>query len=627
MCGIVGKICFNETIDALEIKNLCDRLISRGPDDEGIFVNNQVGLGHRRLSVIDLEMGIQPMRSEDGNCVIVFNGEIYNFLELREELVKLGVNFSTQSDTEVILRSYQMYGINKTLNILEGMFAFVLYDISTKNVYVARDKFGEKPLYYIKSDDSFIFASELKALTDEIENKNIDKDALNLFFSLSYIPAPRTIYEQVKKLMPATCLQINLETGFTEFVYYDLLQEIQQKPKFDDFELAKKELESLLISATKRRMVSDVPLGAFLSGGIDSSIISSIMARESAIPIITFSIGFVEKEYDESSRAAIVAKNIRSEHYLKYLDYKDVLTDIDSILAYYDEPFGDSSAIASNYVAKLAREKVTVALTGDCADELFGGYEKYLVQFYITKFNALPEFLKILLKTIVNKLPHNRLTNGTLRRVKKVINNAELSSFDLHYEMMCIGVTDSERKNLLMDDFFSDIRPVIKERFLRYENGTDIEKGYYTDLTTVLEGDMLVKVDRICMKNSLEARVPFLDSKIVELAYRIPNNFKIKGNNKKYILKETFKKYLPSETIKYKKQGFGVPVDYWLKNQLKAEMISLMNQDFILKQGIFNYDTINNLFNEHLSGKENNKGKLWNFYVFQKWYNNNISCV
>lgn len=626
MCGIAGKISFNEKIDVVEIKNLCDRLITRGPDDEGVFVNSQVGLGHRRLSIIDLETGSQPMHSENGNCVIVFNGEIYNFIELREQLIKLGINFSTQSDTEVILRTYQMYGIYKTLNLLEGMFAFALYDIAAKNIFIARDKFGEKPLYYINNEDSFIFASELKALTAEIDKKKIDKDALNLFFSLSYIPAPRTIYEQVKKLKPANCLQINLESGITDFVYYDLLNKIKEKPKYSNFELAKIELESLLISATKKRMVSDVPLGAFLSGGIDSSIISSIMARESDIPINTFSIGFVEKEYDESNRAAIVAEKIRSKHYLKYLDYKDVVTDIDSILAYYDEPFGDSSAIPSNYVAKLAREKVTVALTGDCADELFGGYEKYLVQFYISKFNSLPKFLKIFLKTIVNKLPHNRLTNGILRRVKKVINNAELSSFDLHYQMMCLGVTDLERKNLLTDNFFSNVKPIIQERFLQYENGSDAEKGYYTDLTTVLEGDMLVKVDRICMKNSLEARVPFLDSKIVEFAYRIPNNFKIKGNNKKYILKETFKKYLPSETINYKKQGFGVPVDYWLKNELKTEMISLMNQDFILEQGIFNYDTISIMFKEHLSGKENHKGKLWNFYVFQKWYINNISC-
>jgi asparagine synthase (glutamine-hydrolysing) len=232
----------------------------------------------------------------------------------------------------------------------------------------------------------------------------------------------------------------------------------------------------------------------------------------------------------------------------------------------------------------------------------------------------LPKFTRVIIKKCVNNTPHNRLTNGILRRLKKVINNADLSSFDLHYQMMCLGVNDLERQNLFKTDYFTNVKPIIKERFQKFVKGSEEEKGYYTDLTTVLEGDMLVKVDRICMKNSLEARVPFLDSKIVEFAYRIPRHFKIKGNDKKYILKETFKKELPEATINYKKQGFGVPVDYWLKNQLKAELISLMEPEFINNQGIFNYTTIKHWFEEHVSGKENHKGKLWNFYVFQKWY-------
>ncbi len=620
MCGIVGKISFKEAIQEIDIKRLCDRLITRGPDAEGFFVHQQVGLGHRRLSIIDIETGAQPMISDDNDCVLVFNGEIYNFIELREQLTNLGLNFTSQSDTEVILKAYQAFGINKTLNLLEGMFAFALYDKTSKTIYLARDKFGEKPLYYINNGNSFIFASELKALEAEIGDNKIDKEALNLFFSLTYIPAPRTIYEEVKKLMPATCLQISLDKGITDFVYYDLLTEIKDKPQYTDFEQAKIVLKELLISSTKKRMISDVPIGAFLSGGIDSSIIATIMAKENKEPINTFSIGFIEKEYDESERAAIVVKKIQSNHFLQFLDYNDVVADIDAIIAYYDEPFGDSSAIPSNYVAKLAREKVTVALTGDCADELFGGYEKYLAQYYIAKYNSLPKFIRVIIKNCVNNTPHNRLTNRILRRLKKVINNADLSSFDLHYEMMCLGVNDFERLNLFKTDYFTNVKPIIKERFQKFEKGSEEEKGYYTDLTTVLEGDMLVKVDRICMKNSLEARVPFLDSKIVEFAYQIPLNYKIKGNNKKYILKETFKKYLPEATINYKKQGFGVPVDYWLKNQLKDELISLMEPDFINNQGIFNYSTINNWFEEHVSGKENHKGKLWNFYVFQKWY-------
>lgn len=620
MCGIVGKISFHENTQSQDIKRLCDKLISRGPDAEGIYVDGKVGLGHRRLSVIDLESGGQPMLDANQNIVLVFNGEIYNFLELRSQLIEEGSVFSTNSDTEVIINAYLAYGINKTLSLLEGMFAFALYDKRNDTTYIARDKFGEKPLYYISNKDHFIFASELKALEDKIEDKEIDKEAMNLFFSLTYIPAPKTIYKSVKKIMPATCFEIKGTGAISEFVYYDLIERLEQMAPITDFSKAKWQLEFLLTNSVRQRMISDVPIGSFLSGGIDSSIVSSIMSEISPEPINTFSIGFVEKEYDESERAKIVADKIKSNHTLQFLDYKDVVNMIDEIVLYYDEPFGDSSALPTFYVAQLARKKVTVVLTGDCADELFGGYEKYLANHYVKIYNYIPKTLQYFVKQLINAIPHNRLTNAKLRRIKKVINNAELSSFDLHYQMMCLGVSDEDRKNLLEDENFVDVKPLIKKRYQRYRKGNDDEKGYYVDLTTVLEGDMLVKLDRICMKNSLEARVPFLDSKIVEFAYKIPPRFKIKELNKKYILKETFKSYLPEATINYKKQGFGVPVDYWLKNQLKADLVELIEPRFIEKQGLFNYDTIKTWFDEHMSGKENHKGKLWNLYVFQKWY-------
>jgi asparagine synthase (glutamine-hydrolysing) len=619
MCGIVGKINFKDKLNEQEIKNLCDKLISRGPDEEGLFFEGNLGLGHRRLSIIDLELGAQPMLSLDKNVVIVFNGEIYNFQEIRVKLEKLGCIFTTNSDTEVILNSYLYYGITETLKMLEGMFAFAIYDKKLEKTVIARDKFGEKPLYYHYNMQSFIFASELKALED-YSNKEIDIDALNLFMSLTYIPAPYTIYNDVRKLMPGSYCEV-FNNGEVRFeTYYNLIERIKNLEPITGFTNASKQLMELLTNAVKQRMVSDVPIGSFLSGGIDSSIISAIMAKLNKDKINTFSIGFVEKDYDESERAQLVSNNIKSNHFLKFLDYNSVVDDIDDIVLYYDEPFGDSSCIPSNYVAKLAREKVTVALTGDCADELFGGYEKYLAPYYINRFKKLPFALRKVIVWFVNNLPHNRLTNGILRRFKKVIENSNLSNFDLHYRMMSLGVDDEERKELLNQEYFKNVKPIIEERYNRYTNVSEQEKGYYTDLTTVLEGDMLVKVDRICMKNSLEARVPFLDSKIVEFAYRIPNKFKINGRNKKYILKETFKDYLPKKTLNYKKQGFGVPVDYWLKNQLKDKFLNLVNPDFIKEQGIFNNELIHKWFDEHITGKENHKGKLWNLYVFQLWY-------
>jgi asparagine synthase (glutamine-hydrolysing) len=624
MCGIVGLINYSRLITESDITSLNNKLISRGPDSEGVYVYKNVGLGHRRLSIIDLESGNQPMVDESGQIVIVFNGEIYNFIELREELVHQGIIFHTKSDTEVILKVYKRYGIQKTLELLEGMFAFAIYDRNLEKTIIARDKFGEKPLYYQHNKQSFLFASELKALED-YSNKEIDINALNLFMSLSYIPAPCTIYNDIRKLMPGSYCEINNNNGEIKFeTYYDLLERIKTLEPITDFAKASKQLEELLTDAVKHRMVSDVPIGSFLSGGIDSSIISAIMAKLNKDKINTFSIGFVEKDYDESERAQLVSDSIKSNHFLKFLDYNSVVDDIDNIVLYYDEPFGDSSCIPSNYVAKLARGKVTVVLTGDCADELFGGYEKYLAPYYINRFKKLPFTLRKIFTWFVNNLPHNRLTNGILRRFKKVIENSNLSSFDLHYKLMSLGVSDEERKELLNKEYFKNVKPIIEERYNRYNNVSDQEKGYYTDLTTVLEGDMLVKVDRICMKNSLEARVPFLDSKIVEFAYRIPDKFKINGRNKKYILKETFKEYLPKKTLNYKKQGFGVPVDYWLKNQLKQKFLDLVSSELIKEQGIFNYDLIHKWFDEHITGKQNHKGKLWNLYVFQLWYSSKM---
>ena len=620
MCGIVGIINKHISVDINELYYICNKLHLRGPDAAEVFIDNTVGLGHRRLSIIDLETGDQPMISNDGNNVIVFNGEIYNFKEIKKELIAVNHTFLTKSDTEVILIGYKEYGIDKLLNKLEGMFAFALYDKEKEEVFIARDKFGEKPLYYMENDNNLRFASELKALEDNLDKKKIDKTALNYFLSLSYIPAPYTIYQNVKKLPPSHYLRLKRGKAVKKHKYYDLQANIKDQPIYKNFKTASDELNSLLIDSVKKRMISDVPLGAFLSGGIDSSIIASLMSGISKEPINTFSIGFNVKSYDESQRAKLIADKIKSNHTVHFLDYKDVVELVDNIIEYFDEPFGDSSALPTYYVAKLARKKVKVVLTGDTADELFGGYEKYLGQYYSNKFKKLPNFLQSAFKTIVNIIPHTKVTNSILRRVKKVLSNLDITDFDNHYNMMCLGFNDYERENLLKDEYIKDIKNEIRQVYDSFDSSEALEKGFYTDLNYVLEGDMLAKVDRACMMNSLEARVPFLDSKIVELAYRLPLNFKIKGKNKKYILKETFKYILPKKTINFRKKGFGVPVDSWFKDELKEDISRLLSKDIIDKQNIFNYKEVNKLLEEHLNGKENHKGKLWNLFVFQKWY-------
>lgn len=624
MCGIIGVIKKNSSPTKDELIEMCNKLKLRGPDSEGFFIYNNIGFGHRRLSIIDLHTGNQPMYSNDGRAIIVFNGEIYNFKIIREELISKGYVFNTCSDTEVLINGYLAYGIEGILNRIEGMFAFALYDKKNNKLFIARDKFGEKPLYYCETNDAFWFASELKAFPKEILGAVIDPVALNYFLTLTYIPAPYTIYKNVKKLKAGHYLVFDKDYFGKDKIYFDLALFVKNIEPLNDFKEAKRLICNLVSQSVKERMVSDVPLGVFLSGGIDSSIITALMAKNSKEPINTFTIGFNEKSYDESYRAELVAKKIGSNHTVHFLDFNDIVDIVDEIILHYDEPYGDSSALPSYFVAKLAAEKVKVVLTGDCADELFGGYEKYLGGFYAAKFNQLPGLVRLLAKKIIMNMPHNRLTNVFLRKAKKVIDNAGLSDFDLHYSLMSLGFHDNERKKLLRPEWYCDIKPEIESIYNQAPCKNPLEKSQFTDIKIVLEGDMFVKTDRVCMKNSLESRAPFIDTRIVETVFRIPPDFKIKGRNKKYILKETFKDLLPGETLRFRKKGFGIPIDYWFKNELKPELEKLLDKNFIDKQGIFSYSLINQLLKEHQSGMENHKSKLWNLFVFQKWYLKNL---
>lgn len=620
MCAIAGII--GEDIYEDILTDMCNRMVRRGPDNMGVFIDGNVGLGHRRLSIVDVATGDQPMFSSDRSVVMVFNGEIYNFIEIKTELIALGRLFITNSDTEVILEGYRQYGIDGILSKLEGMFAFALYDKETKEVYIARDKFGEKPLYYSDDKGQFMFASELKAFAPNLLKYTLDKKALNYFLSLSYIPAPYTIYNEIRKLEQGT--YIHIVGGSKHFCkYYDLKKNVSNIPICTNFEDAKCLLVEKMTESVRKRMIADVPIGAFLSGGIDSSIVCILMSKLSKVPINTFSIGFKEKDYDESNRARLVAKYIKSNHHEYILDYNDVLNILDDIILYCDEPFGDSSIIPSFYVAKLAREQVKVVLTGDCADEIFAGYDKYLGRYYIDKYKKLPFWLQNAIEKFVNYIPYNSYTSILLRKIKKVILNSSNNDFDIYYDLMCLGVKDSGRKNLLLSEYYIDVKSELYARYMKF-SGSKLKQEQLSDIQTVLEGDMFTKVDRACMFNSLENRAPFIDSGICEFAFNIPDNYRLNCKNKKYILKEAFRSVLPKNTLKFPKRGFGVPVDYWFRNELKKDLETLLEKENIIKQGIFNYMELHKVFMDHVSGKENNKGILWNIFVFQKWYEKQI---
>ena len=677
MCGIAGEIVLGKQ-DLHDfsgrLKSMADAMTKRGPDAEGYWHNHAVGLAHRRLSILDLETGAQPMVK--GDCVVAFNGEIYNFEVLKAELTATGQVFETQSDTEVLLVGYRVWGWEDLLDKLEGMFAFALYDIKAGKVRIARDRFGEKPLFYSHTAEGLIFASEIKALQALGLGKGISDVGLRLFMQLSYIPAPHSIYRDIQKLEAGCYLEIAVgatgekanaadskadvaEKAAADAIktirYYDLREEVNfKKARLDEIlgvmdaqqqqVYLQTEIKRLLKRSIAQKMLSDVPLGAFLSGGVDSSIVSAVMQeilqeRKSAYKIAdspvsariqateklkTFSMGMMEKSYDESDRAIQVSEHIGSEHITEKLDYDGVLPHLDEWIGYFDEPFGDSSCLPSAAVAGMARKQVTVVLTGDCADELFGGYEKYLMGHYKKQWNRVPHSVQNTVAKLVDLLPTNPRWNPVVRKFKKVHNLAHYSDEALAYRLMCMGFLPEEVKKLVNNTEQGSAELDMLQWGIRWGKSWGsrnfLDESMIQDTQVVLEGDMLVKVDRMCMLQSLEARVPFLERELVELALAMDSKWKIQGKERKWILRETYRDMLPKETLDNSKKGFGVPVDFWFRGALKADLQRMLDPQKLQEQGLFQVEYVQQLLQEHLSEKANHKGKLWNLYVFQKWY-------
>lgn len=623
MCGICGINNYSSyaEVGPREIKRMNDVLVHRGPDDEGYYIKGHVALGHRRLSIIDLShAGHQPMANEDETVWLTFNGEIYNFLELRDELMKKGHKFRSRTDSEVIVHAYEEYG-ERCVEKFNGMFAFAIWDEKRSRLFIARDRLGIKPLFYYDDGKSLLFASEVKALLKSgIVEGNIDSHALSDYLSLGYILAPKTILKGVKKLLPGHYLILEKGTVQTR-KYWNLSECFFTR---DNVSSEKKFLEGLeyhIKKAVKRRMLSDVPLGSFLSGGVDSSTIASFMARESREKINTFSIGFNEASYDETSYSQEVADFLGTEHNMLIVspDISDVVKDL---IWYNDEPLGDSSTVPMYYLCEMTRKKVTVALSGDGADENMAGYETYIADLIHSYYKKTPGFIRnSVIKWLADKMPSTTRKVSLDYKIKQFVAGSDFNEERAHYWWRVL-FSEDEKKELLSKDVLDEINGYDPfDTFKSYYNdvaGLDfLSRSLYVDIKTWLVDDILVKVDRTSMAHSLEVRVPFLDHELVEYVASMPPEMKLRYFRKKYLLKKVMDKKLPHKILHRKKQGFNSPVSLWFKNELKQEIFDHLG--ILSDSGLFDGKKLLNFFNDHVGGKKDNGLKLWSLYNFALW--------
>lgn len=623
MCGINGKLVFRKEAVLDQLKTMNNLIIHRGPDDEGAFVEQNdfcsIAMGMRRLSIIDLASGNQPMYSKDKQIIIVFNGEIYNYQKLKATLEAKGITFETNSDTEVILQMYLNYGTD-AFKMLDGMFAFSIYDKHKKRLYITRDYFGEKPLYYSSLNSNFIWGSELKSILSQLDvTPEISKKGLELFFSLTYIPAPYTIYKQVYKLEPNNFIEFDIENKSFSIHKIILEKDNIEKEFKGDLEEAKKITKSLVEESVVSRSIADVSIGTFLSGGVDSSVITHCLAKNTSTKINTFSIGFDKKSFDETDKSKIVAKLVGSNHHEFIVNEKLMEGYIDDILNNFDEPFADASAIPTYMVAHKTSNHLKVALTGDGGDEVFGGYNKYYINSINSRYTKfIPQALHKSLKRIAPSLLKTKDDNrGKRFKIKKVLESIDYNN-NFYWNIISLGFKREEINNLLIEPAEGIFKYFKADLSLnRSKNLHDLRK---IDRYISLEGDMLVKVDRTSMLTSLECRAPFLNKKIWDFTNTLPENFLIHKGSKKFVLKEAFKESFPNNFLDKSKKGFGVPVGDWLRTILKKEILSYIEKPFIENQGLFNYSYISKITKNHIEGIEDNTFKIWTYYCFQKWY-------
>ncbi|RQW01382.1 asparagine synthase (glutamine-hydrolyzing) [candidate division KSB1 bacterium] len=625
MCGITGIYNFKDAskVEAELLQRMTDVMQHRGPDADGMYVNGNIGLGHRRLSIIDLsEAGRQPMFSDDQHLAIVFNGEIYNFLDYRDDLQQRGHKFHSKTDTEVIIYLYREYR-EQCVQYLRGMFAFALWDEQQQQLFLAVDRLGQKPIYYYADEDRIVFGSELKSLLqDPSIPKEINHEALYDYLMYLYVPAPKTIFKHIYKLPPAHYLICRPGGLRGPYEYWDLsfnhVEEHQHEPYFCE------RLIELFEEATRIRLMSEVPLGAFLSGGIDSSGVVAMMAKSLTTPVVTTSIGFEARPFNELDYARIVSQQYHTDHFERVVK-ADALSILDKIVWHFDEPFADSSAVPTYYVSKLSREKVTVALAGDAGDENFAGYAKYSIDMQEHALRTrIPDSIKrAIIAPLANIYPQWDWLPQYLRG-KFFLTNLTLSHAYGFYRTNTY-ITQQEQNQLFSKDFkrsTQDYNPftVIEQFYKKADTDDPLSKMQYVDIKNYLPGDILVKVDRMSMANSLEVRAPMLDHKFMEFAATIPSHFKLRGREKKYILKKALTPYLPHDILYRKKQGFEVPLDRWFRNELKTLVQETVLSPKAIQRGLFNPEYLTRMWQQHQSGQRNFGTNFWTLLMFELWY-------
>ncbi|PSR56249.1 asparagine synthase (glutamine-hydrolyzing) [Adhaeribacter arboris] len=629
MCGISGVYAFSDKgrESIIKLKNSTDAIASRGPDSQGQYVYDKVGLGHRRLSILDLSSdGDQPMVDESGRYTIVFNGEIFNFLELKRKLINNGYTFFSGTDTEVLLKLYITEG-KDFLKRLNGFFAFAIYDKEEDSLFIARDRMGVKPLLVYKDEDQLLFASEMKAMLAFGIQRKIDFVSLYQYLQFNYIPGPASIFKGVKKLEPGHYLYIK-KNRVLKKAWYRIPYDRKKARKNDlSYEEQQKKLVNLLDDAVQRRLIADVPLGAFLSGGIDSSVIVALASRHTQ-HLNTFSIGYKDEPFfDETRYAQLVADKYKTNHTVFSLTNQDLYDHLFDVLNYTDEPFADSSALAVYILSKRTREKVTVALSGDGADELFAGYNKHLGDFKVRKGGFVAEVVTFLgpLWDVLPKSRNSALGNR-VRQFKRFSEGMLVSAKDRYYNWATLA--DEEEANLLLSKrirraLSKNIYKKRKKHILEHiHQEGDLNEVLYTDMQLVLPNDMLTKVDLMSMANSLEVRTPFLDYKVVNFAFTLPQSSKIDADIKKRIVQDAFRPLLPAELYKRPKHGFEVPLLKWFRNELQPLITNeLLSDDFIHSQDIFSVNEIRKLKAKLFSSNpEDVHARIWALIVFQHWW-------
>lgn len=630
MCGIAGVINSSEDLPAGRsiLEDMLKSIYHRGPDDEGVYLDDDAALGIRRLSIIDLKTGHQPIHNEDKSVWIVYNGEIYNFPELKEELRKKGHNFYTETDTEVIIHLYEEYGFD-CVEKLSGMFAFAIWDKRKKSLFLARDRFGIKPLYYSDAASRFIFASEIKPILKFPGfSKELDLYSLDKYLSFDYVPAPFSIFANIKKL-PAGHILIYKDNQVILRRYWDVFSAKNNVKYPGNKKGIEEKLLYLLKKSVTAQLRSDVSWGIFLSGGIDSAAILALASGSFSKRIKTFSVKFKDKSFDESSYSSGISRLYDTEHHCELFDVNDVLSLLDDESFFPDEPIADPSLLPAYFLAKFSRRKVTVALSGDGGDELFAGYPTYQAHKLARYYRYLPKFLRSgLIEKVIAGMPVSMKNFSFDFKAKQFIRGADYPLGMRH--CLWMGAFSQQEKDCL---YSGQIRDYLEkaDTFMHlndYLNRCPARKEQdilqYLDMKTYLQDDLLVKVDRASMMNSLEVRVPYLDHELAEFAFQLPAGLRLHSFTTKYILKRALKPLLPGQIINRRKKGFGIPLGFWIQNELREKFSSvLLDEAHIKRQGLFNYRHIEELLNQHIKNKRDNRKKLWPLFMLLLWCKKN----